>query len=201
MALDYVRKSKVISSGLCKKIQRIDTLTYLNTLEGIVGDSELDNEYFDILLNNDYKDIEEARKVNLASFKRTQRLRQRIEEYLSLGECLFLTLTFTDKVLASTNSQSRKKYVSKCLKMMSNYYVANVDYGKENEREHYHALIVADKVSQDMWRYGNLDWQRVRHNNKSIKALPKYINKLTNHAIKETTKRCCMIYSKKVISE
>lgn len=201
MALDYVRKSKVISSGLCKKIQRIDTLTYLNTLEGIVGDSELDNEYFDILLNNDYKDIEEARKVNLASFKRTQRLRQRIEEYLSLGECLFLTLTFTDKVLASTNSQSRKKYVSKCLKMMSNYYVANVDYGKENEREHYHALIVADKVSQEMWRYGNLDWQRVRHNNKSIKALPKYINKLTNHAIKETTKRCCMIYSKKVISE
>ena len=196
--IDYARKAKVIASGLHKKVSKIDKLTYLNSINGIVADKELDDEYFDLCQEYDYKDIEEARKINLASYRRTSRLRERIEDYLAIGQCLFLTLTFDDNTLSNTNSLTRKKYVSRCLKMMSKYYVANIDFGRENEREHYHAVVVADKVSQDMWQYGNLDWQRIKVSNKSVARVPKYINKLTNHAIKETTRRSCIIYSKKL---
>ena len=195
--VDYARKAKVIASGLHKKVSKIDKLTYLNSIDGIVSDKSLDDEYFDLCLEYDFKDIQEARKINLASYRRTSRLRERIQKYLTMGECLFLTLTFDDSTLNNTNTQTRKKYVSKCLKMISDYYVANIDFGSMNEREHYHAVVVAKKVSQEMWQYGNLDWQRIKVSNKSVARVPKYLNKLTNHAIKETTKRCCIIYSKK----
>ena len=78
-------------------------------------------------------------------------------------------------------------------------YVANIDYGSKNKREHYHALINCDKVDFKSWRkYGNINAKRVR--NKDIESdktkLSKYIAKLSNHAIKETTKRSCLIYSR-----
>jgi hypothetical protein len=78
-------------------------------------------------------------------------------------------------------------------------YVANIDYGAKNKREHYHALINCDKIDFSNWRkYGNINAERVK--NKDIESdkikLSKYIAKLSNHAIKETTKRSCLIYSR-----
>lgn len=139
----------------------------------------------------------EACRVNDASYHRTKRLKEKIKTMITSGSCIFLTLTFRDDVLQSTTEETRKRYVKRALKTMSEIYIANIDYGSKKEREHYHAIVLCDKVSQAQWKYGNLDYERVRaHEEDSPVKIAKYIAKLTNHAIKETVKQNRMIYSR-----
>ena len=81
------------------------------------------------------------------------------------------------------------------MKSISDFYVANIDFGKNTEREHYHALVLVDRIN-DTWDYGFTWFERV-HRSDSAATLAKYVSKLTNHAIKETTKRSCYIYSRR----
>lgn len=156
-----------------------------------------------IFLDEKYRTLcpeewKEAKMVNEASYKRTKRLKDRILNMLESGSCIFLTLTFKDNVLESTSSETRKTYVSRYLKKVSNRYVANIDFGKKNEREHYHALVQCDGVDGKWWREncGSINFERVNVVLDCETKLAKYINKLTNHAIKETTRRNCVIYSR-----
>ena len=151
------------------------------------------------VLNGLQKEYKECFKINHASYYRTQRLKQRIESMLLNGQCLFLTLTFNDDTLQNTTPKERRVAVSRYLKTFNCKYVANIDFGKENGREHYHAVINADKISFDGWRkYGNINAERIRNRDLKIDKtkLAKYICKLSNHAIKETTKRSSLIYSR-----
>ena len=144
-------------------------------------------------------ELKECMKINHADYERTKRLKNRIQSMLLNGSCIFLTLTFNDDALLNTTEKQRRVAVSRYLKQYGCMYVANIDYGSKNKREHYHALINCDKVDFKSWRkYGNINAKRVR--NKDIESdktkLSKYIAKLSNHAIKETTKRSCLIYSR-----
>lgn len=141
-----------------------------------------------------------------ASRMRTSRLRKRISQMLAFP-CLFLTLTFTDKTLDNTSKDTRRRYVINYLKSFDSYYIANIDFGRKNEREHYHAIICSDKIDYSSWhKYGAIKGEKVRNNlsiddfgvisNESNERIAKYINKLTNHAIKETTKANRIIYSR-----
>ena len=112
---------------------------------------------------------------------------------------MFLTLTFNDETLRDTTDKERRVLVSRYLKSFGCSYVANVDYGKENHREHYHAVINTDRIDYSSWhKYGAIDGEKIRNRNiQSDKTrLAKYICKLSNHAIKETTKRSSLIYSR-----
>lgn len=144
-------------------------------------------------------ELKECMKINHAEYERTKRLKNRVETMLLNGDCCFITLTFNDNALANTNEKQRRVAVSRYLKQYGCMYVANVDYGSKNKREHYHALINCNKINFPPWRkYGNINAKRVR--NKDIESdktkLSKYIAKLSNHAIKETTRRSCLIYSR-----
>lgn len=195
--IDYKYKSSILKTDLCKKINKIDKKTYLNNIEGIISDNALDLEYFDLLNSYDYKDIEEARKINKASYNRVKRLRNKIDNMLTSGPCVWCTFTFRNDVLDSTNEDTRKRYVKRFLKCLNCPYIANIDYGDTTEREHYHALVSIDIIKKDSWPYGYDSYEKVRikQNTSSIR-LSKYISKLTNHAIKESTKRCAIIYSR-----
>lgn len=145
------------------------------------------------------KELNECLKINNASYKRTQRLRQRIKDMLTSGKCIFVTLTFNDNTLNNTTYNTRRTFVTRYLKQYNSEYIANVDYGKQNHREHYHAIIKTNSITFEPWRkYGNINTERIR--NKDIEKdnvrLAKYICKLSNHAIKETTKRTSLIYSR-----
>lgn len=141
----------------------------------------------------------ECVKINQASYKRTARLQNRVRSMLTSGECLFLTLTFNDETLNNTTEKQRRVSVVRYLKQFLTPYVANIDFGALNHREHYHALIQSSKINFESWRkFGNINCERVRIKNianDEIK-LSKYIAKLSNHAIKETTKRSALIYSR-----
>lgn len=145
------------------------------------------------------REFNEVIKIDNANHHRVKRLKDRVAKMLNKGKCIFLTLTFNDLTLANTTEKERRVAVVRYLKAFNSDYVANIDFGANNHREHYHALIVADKVNYSKWnKYGNINGQKVRlsdiDNDKT--KLSKYIAKLTNHAIKETTKRNALIYSR-----
>lgn len=126
---------------------------------------------------------------------RVKRARKKIESILAIGPCVFLTLTFTDKVLETTSIDTRKKYVKRFLHTISSDYVANIDFGKENGREHYHAIVQIDKVDFTTWHYGAINGRKIVFVENPI-ILAKYIVKLANHALKLTTKGFRIIYSR-----
>lgn len=86
-------------------------------------------------------------------------------------------------------------------------YVANIDFGKKNGREHYHAVVASGKVNYKLWDYGALNGEVIRNNVKvdedgsisieSAQKIARYIAKLTNHAIKQTVRRNVAIYCRK----
>lgn len=141
-----------------------------------------------IELTEEFKDYQNYRN-------RVKRARKKIETILSLGPCIFLTLTFTDKVLETTSQETRKKYIKRFLHTISSNYVANIDFGKQNGREHYHAIVQTDRVDFTTWHYGAINGKKITFVENPIK-LAKYIVKLANHALKLTTKGFKLIYSR-----
>lgn len=149
--------------------------------------------YSSLKKNNPY--FQEALRLNDNAWAMRSRLRKRIE-FLCQSDCLFLTLTFTDDVLASTSEKTRKDYIRKFLKDHSSGYVANIDYGGKNDREHYHAIVQTGYIDSHDYPYGNLDFRRIRCSGGYSYRLSKYINKLVNHAVKDTAKQNRVIYSR-----
>ena len=152
--------------------------------------------------------LKEVEKVSKATHNRNTRLYSRIRAMLTMFPCLFLTLTFTDATLEKCSKDTLRKYVSLYLKSQSKYYVSNIDYGKENGRIHFHAVIVGDSIDFTPWRkFGQINAEKIRvsiDKNKNVSdcvlddnslRLGRYISKLTNHAIKETAERNQIIYS------
>lgn len=118
--------------------------------------------------------------------RKAKTIKQKIETQLMQGNAYFLTLTFTDDILATTNEETRRKYITRLLKAHSSLYIANVDYGSINGREHYHAVI-NDPISPNQWPYGFILCKKVGNSESSALKIGKYISKLKNHALKETT--------------
>lgn len=219
---DYVFKSHVIKQGLDKEQRKVSRTLFLgnkliNDCVDVVKDYDIDyekllkNQLDDLILKTGYSyfvakmiernecnslDWQEAKKINHASYKRTTRLKERIQKMLLNGQCIFLTLTFSNDTLQQTTQETRRKYVSRYLKENCSQYIANIDYGSRNEREHYHAVVLCDKVNYSAWHHlGAIKGEKVRDTDDFTK-LAKYVDKLTNHAIKETTKRNHLIYSR-----
>ena len=210
-SIDYAFKSKVLKEEkeLIKRYKQATLNDYLKRLyyeEGIIcnkpnksGQEETLNDLeFWCFLNHKLEELNEIERITKASRARTKRLYKRVSKILLNGNCIFLTLTFTNQALEETSQSTRRKYVSRFLKKYDCLYVANIDFGKTNQREHYHALISTNKVNHKDWLYGDIDFKRVRNKNiqTDTKRLSKYIAKLSNHAIKETTQRCCLLYSR-----
>lgn len=145
------------------------------------------------------KEFKECIKISRANNVRSSRLRSRIEDMLLNGACVFITLTFNDETLLGTSPLERRKMVTRYLKQYNAKYVANIDFGGKNGREHYHAVLNVDTVAFDKWRkHGAIKVLRVRNNDIETNKtrLAKYVAKLSNHAIKETARRSSLIYSR-----
>ena len=113
---------------------------------------------------------------------------------VDINDNAFITLTFNDASLNNLSYSTRRKRVREFLKSQCALYVANIDFGKKNGREHYHA-VVSNRVDPSLWAYGSCNAIKITRYNS--KALAKYVNKLTNHALKDTAnKGASIIYSK-----
>ena len=157
---------------------------------------ELENEFTNFVNFYGYTTLKVANNLNRASYYRTVRLKERIREAVLSGSAWFITITFNPETLENTNEKTRRVYVSRWLKSLTPFYVANIDYGLKNEREHYHAVITSDQRPPKSWSYGFVDILKVKTTETDTKRVSKYISKLTNHAIKNTTKSKRIIYSR-----
>lgn len=203
---DYELKARVISSGKVKeykKISRAIFASYWLEETGEIITSSMDFatalDKRSILFSDNPEEYRECKRVANANYEQVKRLKKRIKNMLETSEnCVFLTFTFRDDVFAKTNPQTRRKYVSRYLKEHSTDYVGNIDFGGKKGREHYHA-VCNSRVNPKDWEYGALNVKPVRYNpdKPDVTKLAKYVSKLTNHAIKETTKRCALIYARK----
>jgi hypothetical protein len=139
-----------------------------------------------------------GQNLNKANHARVKRIKERIESMILSDKAYFLTLTFTNEVLDKTSATTRRRYVARVLAEISTDYVANKDFGKTTEREHYHAVIETDQEpTLDNWIYGFKYIQKIGTTEQDIEKVAKYTSKLTFHAIKQTTKGERLIYPKR----
>lgn len=169
------------------------------------GFSDYELAYFERLFSR--------RKNNLRSVKK------RIDKCVlhdHLEYCYFLTLTFSEDYLSKTSAAYRRDQISRFLKSNFANYVANVDYGDENEREHYHALVFLDyelecflsrsdtgkvyfKYPSIDYQYGYFKVQPVLKPCDDKTKLSKYMIKLKYHSSKDSTKFSKPIYSRRKV--
>lgn len=142
-------------------------------------------------------------KLHRSVMQRKHRMRDRVFT-IAREPSVFVRLSFTDEVLASTSPETRRQYVSRRLKALSDFYVANIDFGSATEREHYHGVIRMpwwNPNDRSLWPYGFVDVERVRCSGdaddpKSYSRLANYSAKLALHSLKESTKLSRIIYSR-----
>lgn len=188
---NYERKALAIESGCANMYRQFRYSIYRR-------EEERSGELF-YVLKNCYDDelIKESGNLYNAQNKRVKNLKKKIANMLGLGKCCFLTLTFKPETLQNTSAETRKDYVRRFLKENYSKYIANIDYGARNDREHYHAIVLLNDLANfKLWhKYGAINSQNIWQTNSETK-ISKYITKLTNHAIKETCKRSAIIYSR-----
>lgn len=210
--IDYVKKSYVLREhndllNQVKKCQLYDFAIKDFRDNGVVRECLKDNKKYYPLNDLAYEcydndlgiEFLECLKINRASVVRVSRLKDRVKQFLLNGTCIFVTLTFNDKALDTTTPKQRRVAVTRYLKTFNAPYVANIDFGGKNNREHYHALINCETLDFKKWhKYGAIKCERVRNRDIELDTirLSKYVSKLSNHAIKETTKRSVLIYSR-----
>lgn len=215
--IDYAFKAEVLKGNLTQEQKDIALSLYAHSMLVETGlyipckyDYETAEQKRSFYIQNCPREWQEAERINYAFYKRVKRLKSKITAMLNSGKCLFLTLTFTDETLDKTTAETRRQYVRKYLKQFEVPYIANIDFGVKDaytddngnerqgtKREHYHAVIQTDRIDLSEWhKYGAIKLEKIRATQNDNIRLAKYVSKLTNHAIKETTKRACLIYSR-----
>lgn len=105
-------------------------------------------------------------------------------------QLIFGTLTFKDKVLSYTSERTRQRYITWYLKNNTIHYIANIDFGSKNNREHYHFIALVDKkLNCKDWKYGASKFQLVPLKKEDLKRTKNYLLKLNNHSYKNTTRQ------------
>jgi len=126
-------------------------------------------------------------KHKRAIWKMQHRIKERIQFMLTSNEsAFFLTFTFDDNHLPSTEEESKtQQYIIDYLKQNNaSAYVANTDYGKTNNRFHWHAVVQApNDMDNESWIYGAIQFKRIKTNSLPI-VLSRYLIKLQRHATK-----------------
>lgn len=149
------------------------------------------------------KDGYQYKNLKKAQDRKLKRLYDRVLYMLkTCNSCLFLTMTLTDKTIKTTSQKTRLRYIKNYLNEQATEYILNCDYGKANDREHYHAIIkpkYRKMVNYTAYKYGNIKAEiinklpRFTRANKSLEEVAK---SLTEHATKNTTKDTKIIYSR-----
>lgn len=189
-----INRQSLVDCGLVKQFEKARKKSFFD------GDrSDLDGLEDDLGLEM----VNTCRKISKARFERVKRCKLRIKGIVFDGEAVFLTLTFNDDILASTSQETRRRYVTRLLKRYCSKYVANIDFGKLNGREHYHAIVECDKESAEMlkkaWgkKCGFADFRKVGSKEDDLAKTTKYINKLNAHCFKDSVHMHRVIYSRK----
>ena len=137
----------------------------------------------------------EFERILSARYMKVSRLKKKIIYLMARYKYIyFCTFTF-DEHYINKCERTQKDLIKYSLYTFDDdiKFVLNVDYGKKNERLHYHGII-ATNLSYDLREHLKRVYpcmsscDSVPISSDDVKRLSKYINKLTNHALKDSTK-------------
>jgi hypothetical protein len=205
--INYIDKQRVLQKGLHLVQKRLSKQTYKAYKNIDFNKEKLSQvdytEYNEMIeLNKKFADFfgddwNIATRLNHNEYKRVRRLKEKMLQSVLSNNALFLTLTFNSDTIARTTIPTRRRYVARYLKSQSAFYIANIDFGARNGREHYHAVIVGQSIDYKAWHsLGAIKGLKIAPTRNDTTRVSKYVAKLTNHAIKETTKQFRLIYSR-----
>lgn len=144
--------------------------------------------------NKDFERILKAR------YQKCSRIKKRFVYLLTRFNYIwFVTFTF-DNYYINKSDRTKRDLMKSVLNTHDFKYMLNIDYGKKNEREHYHCII-GTNIDFDVNQYIQSFYPchclaiQCKKGKNDFKRLLKYINKLTNHCLKATTKNRRMLYN------
>lgn len=111
----------------------------------------------------------------------------------------FCTFTFSNDYINKC-TRTKRDLIKSVLNTHDFKYILNIDYGKTTEREHYHCIIGTNwDIDVNQFIQNNYPCHSLsilcKKGQGDYVRLSKYINKLTNHCIKATTKRQRIVYN------
>jgi len=206
--------------GDVKKVKDIRREIYLNNAE-----SNPDCLIYDFRQEEyDGFNLGLANRLALSEKRRKKVLNKKVNTYSNVDNCFFITLTFKDAFFVGKSKETIRTYIRRYLKENCINYVANEDYGSKNERLHFHCVcnLKSTKILTDFgfhqyknqliycanlknYDFGFSCVEKVSKATQELAsdipnnhlALSNYINKLTNHALKNTGRPPRIIYSRK----
>ena len=142
----------------------------------------------------------EYERILSARYMKVSRVKKRLVYLLyNFRYIWFCTFTFDDYYIDKCD-RTKKNLIKKCINKFDFKYILNVDYGKKTERQHYHCII-ATNYKFDLDKYLKEHYMcfssalLCNTDITDLKRLTKYINKLSNHCVKASTKRERIIYN------
>lgn len=156
----------------------------------------------DFEFNEDYEKILNSRQ------HKCNRIRNHIIYGLTHYDyAYFMTFTLDDKNINKCE-RSQRDAIKKCLSNKCDF-ILNVDYGSQTERKHYHVIAFSNEcfigycksfknglyVDFEGYNNGFSSCEEIKTSVEDIERLKKYINKLSNHTNKESTKNERVFYS------
>jgi len=121
--------------------------------------------------------FEQAKKQE---YKRVQRLYDRAKSIASNSFAYFITLTYDNEHIENANVEHARRWAKK---HMTRFF-GNDDFGSENGRYHHHIfgnLKTKDIDLRASWNYGAINILPYKG---GTKAITKYIDRLSKHAVK-----------------
>ena len=206
---NYYFVCNMLKKEIPNKLEYFMAIKDYNNFESVISNKFLFERVLREVANEQAKKRRAYKKIEIA-----ERDADNNERKLIFG-----TLTFNDKaffkgdIKSPIKEETRTKNVNKWLNEIFDYVIVNIDYGKQNEREHHHFLgvmkeeyenkleIVKHKgklvksktghqlyrLNEDTWKYGfepTFEIVRIREERK----ITNYLTKVVNHNRKSTTK-------------
>lgn len=157
-------------------------------------------KYFAFRNGEYFEENKDFEKVLNARYQKVSRIKLRLIYLLSRCDYIwFCTFTFSNDYINKTD-RTKRDLIKSVIKTHDFKYMLNIDYGKKTEREHYHCIIGTD-INFDVNQFFQSHYPchclaiPCKKGREDFSRLSKYINKLTNHCIKATTKRQRILYN------
>lgn len=145
-----------------------------------------------------FRFVKASQSMVVSRRSKLKRLQSHIRNFYETGECHFITLTWNDDALIQNSQATRKRFVRSALNDVAENFVANIDFGKQFHREHYHGVTLNLNIDElrRLWKpFGYIKVERVIPSTEGSLSL--YVDKLCNHALKETTCKTLMYCRKR----
>lgn len=159
------------------------------------------NKFDSFIYGSYFEKIPEYEKMLNARYHKTSRIKQRLVYLLSRYDYIwFCTFTFTNKYI-NKSERTKRDLIKSVLNTNDFKYILNIDYGKQEMREHFHCIVATNcnldihKYFQDNYKGGFSKSIQCKNGFTDLTRLSKYIDKLVNHCIKSTTNKQRIVYN------